>query len=263
MKRILLAALVSGAFALPVTAAAQVERLRPQNGTTVGVDVRKAFIGDDAFKWYSSLTRARVLAPINDRTFFLADWGLSIAGYEGGSDATLSNPEIGLVFGNGEGERRGFVSVVLPLAQELGDDDGSVGLGIVTDFIWPERYVSDLWSVNAGLEGGLPLGDADATKANFGLTGSVIVPTVEGADPELFARYLVGVSHDTETVRLRADLVGLGVISESGGGFGDRTIHELAFSIDGLEGGPGAYVKLPLDEQFEEINAIVGVTFTF
>ena len=72
--------------------------------------------------------------------------------------ATLSNPEIGLVFSNEHGASTGYVSVVVPIAKEFGDDDFATLTGFFADIEHPERFVPELWSINAGLTPSVPMG---------------------------------------------------------------------------------------------------------
>ena len=247
---------------LPSDADAQIDRMRDAEEATVGVQVSKAFIGDSELSWYTSTVRGRLLAPAGERVAFLADWGLSMAGTDFGSDWTLANPEVGIAFLDDDDQAVGYLSVLLPLARGFGDDDVSVFTGTVTDFTWLDRWSDNVWSVNGGYTPSLPLGDSETARFNLALTGSVIIPE-EGGDTELFSRYVLGFSQDTETLRIRGDLEGLAVISESDLSFGDRTIHQIVLGVDGLDGGPGFFVRIPVDDNLDEVDAVVGATFTF
>jgi hypothetical protein len=256
---IALTALVLGA---PEALEGQIQRMRSVEETTVGLQLSKAFIGDSGLSWYTSVLRGRILSPTGERSALLADWGVSLAGTELGRDATFLNPELGLAFVGEDHETNGYVSVILPLAEELGDDDVSAGVGFLSDFRWLDRYSEDIWSVNVAATPSAPMGDDGRTRANVEIMGSVLIPR-NGGDTDLFARYAFGISHDTETLRLRADLNGLAIISEGDLSLGERTLHELVVGLDGLNGGPGFFVKVPIDDEFEQVDAVLGVTLTF
>lgn len=240
----------------------QIQRMRSVDETTIGLQVTRPFFEGEGLSWYTSTLRARLLSPVGESSAILADWGLSIAGTELGRDATLLNPELGLAFLNGDDEMGGYVSVILPLAQEIGDDDVSVATGFMSDFRWLDRYNEDLWSINLGATPSTPVGSDGRTRLNLELVGSVIIPTND-SDTELFARYLMGLSHDTNTVRLRADLAGLAIVTEGDLSLGERTLHELVLGVDGLDGGPGLFLKVPVDDDLEAVDAVVGVSYTF
>ena len=257
-----LAGLLALVLAVPATAEAQLQRMRQADERTVGIQLAKPFIEESELSFYTSTLRARALIPTGERTAFLADWGLSLAGTEFGSDWTLGNPEVGIVLVNDEGESSAYFSVVVPLAQEFGDDDVSVFTATFTDVSWVERFSEDLWSANVGLTPSVPLAESDAVRFNLEIVGSLLIPK-DGGDTELFSRYVVGFSQDAATLRLRADLEGLAVISERGLSLGDRTVHQLVVGVDGLEGGPGAFLRFPLGDDLQRLDAVVGVTFTF
>lgn len=256
-------ALFAFALAAPDDSEAQIQRMRPSDEPTVAVQLSKAFIGESGLSWYTSTLRGRVLAPTGESTAFMADWGLSFAGTDFGSDWTMANPEVGLVFLDDEGGSTGYLSVIVPLAREFGDDDVSVFTASFTDFTWFERFSEDLWSVNAGYTPSALLGDSETARLNMELTGSAVVPRSDGGDTEFFARYAFGVSQDTETLRLRADLEGLAVISEDELSFAERTIHQIVVAVDGLEGGPGFFIRIPVDDALDQVDAVVGASFTF
>ena len=248
---------------LSVPGEAQIQRMQSADETTVGLELAKPFIGDSGLSWYTSTLRARLLAPVGETAALLADWGLSMAGTDFGSDETLSNPELGIAFLGDDGESDGYLSVILPIGRELGDDDVSVGVAAVSNFAWLDRFNEDVWSVNAGYTPETALGASGASRLNLELVGSVMIPQEGGGDNELFTRYVVGVSQDTSTLRLRADLEGLMIVSEGDLSLAERTIHQLVVGADGLEGGPGFFVRIPVDDDLEQVDAVVGATFIF
>lgn len=260
MTKILMTVVVVAVLATPLGAAGQVDHLRPSEKATVALELSKPFIGDLGLSWSSSLIRARLLAPMGRKTHFMVDWGLSHAGIDGTTSTTLSNPELGIVFSTDASVPRGFISVVLPLAQEFGDDDFATLTGLLSDLEHPERFISELWSVNAGLTPSTRVGST--TSLDFLVAGSVKIPKSDG-DTELFGRYGFGVSNETDLVRFYAQLTGLAILSEGGLSFGDRTLHHLSAGVDGLSGGPGFFVRVPLDDNVGGLDVIVGLTFTF
>jgi hypothetical protein len=244
----------------PTAVGAQLTHMAGGSDRTFGLEVGKAFIGDSGLKWYTSTVRGRLLAPLGASAHLIADWGVSIAGTDGGTDATFANPEVGIGFRNQEGKTRALLTVVLPFAFGVGDDDASVATGAITDVLWPERYADEVMSINAAVTPSTALGERTQLMADIYL--SALVPTGDG-DTELFSRYGLGVEHELDTVRLRGALEGLAILSESDLSFGDRTLHRLLLAVDGIGGGPGAFVQIPLDDELEGLDAVVGLTFTF
>lgn len=261
--RALLAAAGVFALGLPSNVEAQLQRMRSAEETTAGVELTKGFFDSSDLSFYTSVVRARVLAPISDGTAFLGEWGLSIAGSDGfGSDATLSNPEVGLAFLDGDARSKGYVSVIVPIAQGFGDGFNSVQTAVLTDFNWFERFSDDVWSVNAAITPSGALSEDGATRVDLELVGSALIPR-GGGDSELFSRYVVGLSHDTGTLRLRGDVEGLAIISQGDLSLSERTIHQLVFGVDGVRGGPGFFLRIPVDDEMEGVDLTLGATFTF
>ena len=247
--------------AAPASLEGQIQRMRLADETHTRLEISKAFLDRSGLSWYTSVVRGRLLTPMGEGTALLADWGLSIAGTDFGTDATLANPEIGLAFVGDEAEMEGYVSVLLPLATGFGDDDASVSSGAASQITWPERFTDELWSFNAGLTPSTPVSEDGATRLDFEFVAALLVPRNDG-DSELFARYALGVSHEAETVRLRADVLGLGIVTEDELSLSERTFHEVSLGVEALAGGPGAFIKIPVDDALDGIDAVVGVTWT-
>jgi len=261
--RALLAAAGVLTLGLPSNAEAQLQRMRSAQEATVGVELTKGFFEGSDLSFYTSVVRGRVLAPISDGVAFLGEWGLSIAGSDGfGSDATLSNPELGLAFLDDDARSKGYVSVIMPIARGFGDGFNSVQTAVLTDFNWFERFSDDTWSVNAAVTPSPALSEGGATRLDLELVGSALIPR-GGGDAELLSRYVVGLSHSTGTVRLRADVEGLAILSEGDLSLSERTIHQIVVGMNGVDGGPGFFLRIPVDDQMEGVDLTLGATFTF
>ena len=91
------------------------------------------------------------------------------------------------------------------------------------------------------------------------------IPT-EGGSAEGLARYGGFVEHRSESGRFGLELTGLAILTESGGGFGDRTSHELGVSVGGRRGGvtPTLFARVPIDGDLRDlVTATVGVRLEF
>lgn len=260
MKRYLAIAMAIACF--PSVARAQLDQMRSGPDARYGIELARGFYEGDGLAWYTSTLRGRMLAPISPSARLLVDVGLSLAGVDdGGADGTFANPELGLVFVDEAGESRGHLTVVLPIGFELGDDDVSTGSGFLTDFFRPDRWADDLVSVNAGVTPRAALGDA--TELTSELTAAAMIPTADNGDAELFARYALGLRHRTPALRLSGSIEGFAIVSQGDLSLGERTLHRLLLAIDGTNGGPGLFVRVPLDEDLEGIDAVLGLTFAF
>lgn len=227
--------------------------------TRVGMEVSKTIFEEAEFDFYTSVIRGRLLTPMNDRVYFSADIGLSIAGSEFASSTTLSNPEVGVLIAGDDGRTRGYATVVLPLAQEFGDDDFATGLGILYDIERIDRFPPDLWSVNAVATPVIDVGQN--AEMHLVMGGSVVIPKEEG-DAELFGRYGVSLARQWERFRIGAELSGYGIVSEGGLSLSERTIHQVSLKA-GRSAGSGLFVRVPLDDELQGVDAIVGVSWVF
>lgn len=255
---------IAGAIVLtPAAAVAQVSSLDATTVPTGAVELSHPFFSESGLRWYSSTLRARLLVPVGPTARLIADWGVSLAGDDGGTDATFANPEIGIRFGNTAGTVHATLTAILPLGFGIGDDDLSVATGFYTDPFWPERYIDDVVSINGGFGLRAPLTDRVFIVPDIGL--SVLIPTndANGGDAELFSRYGLALVYAAGPVRLRGGVEGMAVLSEEGLTFGERTAHRALFAVESSRGGPGLFVRVPLDDDFGEVNAVVGVMYTF
>jgi len=246
---------------LPSVGHAQLTQMRATPDTRFGIELTKGFYDEADLSWYTSVVRGRFLLPVSQTGRLFADVGVSIAGAEGtGMDGTTTNPELGLVFVDEDDDPRGYLSIVVPVRASFGDDDISAGTGVLTDLFRLDRFVEEIVTVNAGFTPMIQIDEA--TDLTTELTAAAFIPTGDG-DAELFARYGLGVRHTTSTVRLRGGIEGFAIVSEGDLSLGERTIHRLAFGVDGPNGGPGLFLQVPLSEELDAIRAVVGFTYAF
>jgi hypothetical protein len=259
MKRFL--SIATAIACIPSAADAQLSEMRAGQATRYGVELTRGLYEGDGLAWYTSTVRGRVLTPLSASARLLVDAGLSLAGVGGGGmDGTFTNPELGVVFVDEDNEARAHFTVVLPIGFGFGDDDASVGTGFLTDLHRPDRYFDELFSVNAGITPRASVGAS--TSLTSELTAAALIPRNDG-DAELFARYGIGLRHDANVVRLSSRLEGFAIVSQGNLSFGERTLHRVVLSAERPQSGPGFFVQVPLDEDLQGIDAVVGFTFVF
>lgn len=245
----------------PDVAQAQLTYLEPSSQPTVGLELARTFLDDGgALAWYTSTVRARALVPVSASAHLFADWGVSIGGADDGVDMTFANPEVGIGFGSSESATTGRLTAVLPLGFGIGDDDLSALTGFLSDGFWPERYLDDLISVSGAVTPRIALNESATFVSDIQL--SALIPTNEG-DTELISRYAFGFTVDPRRVRVRGALEGLALLSGDDLSFSERTLHRIVLAVEGIEGGPGIFVRIPIDDQLDGADATVGLTFTF
>jgi len=200
------------------------------------------------------------------RSSFFANVPLVYASFDGTSSTMLGNLEVGIALRTEDGEALGSVSMILPLAQELSDDDFATAVGVMADILHFDRYASDVFSVNGMLTPGKTL--ENGARVGFKVGASVWIPKKgdDGGDTELLARYGAFFSYPGSSVRFAAELNGLAIASEDDISISERTLHELALSVGWAIGStrPEIFVRLPLDENIREVvTANVGVRLIF
>jgi len=245
-------------------AEAQVADIQVPAGSGGAVEVTRPFF-DDADDLSSLIIRGTFFMEMGARRSLFANVPLVYASFDGTSSTMLGNPEVGIALRTEDGEALGSVSLILPLAQELSDDDFATAVGIMADNLHFDRYASDVFSVNGMLTPGTTL-ESGAT-VGFKVGASVWIPKGDdGGDMELLARYGAFFSYPGPSVHFAAELNGLGIVSEDDLSFSERTLHELALSVGWASGStrPEIFVRIPLDEDIREVvTANVGVRLVF
>jgi hypothetical protein len=256
---------VAGVLVLAVPPAeAQVADILIPAGSGGAVEVTKPFF-DEADGLSSFIFRGTFFMEVGDRSSLFANVPLVYASDDGTSSTTLGNPEVGIALRTADGEALGSVSVVLPLAQDLSDDDYAAFVGALADNLHSDRYSSEVFSVNGMLTPGTTL-ESGAT-VGFKAGASIWIPRGDnGGDAEVLARYGAFFSHSGSSVRFAAELNGFAIVSEGDLSFTERTLHELALSVGRASGGtrPEVFVRVPLDEDIRDfLTANVGVRLVF
>lgn len=263
MRLLIGLATVALTIAPPIPACAQV--MNPLVPATSGgaVDITKPFLDGSEFGTITSIVRPTVFIGLGERSTLVARVPLVIATSEGqSSSTTLGNVDVGIDFHDENGVPRGSLSVILPTAQEFGDDDYATGVGILSDVLHAERYSSELWSAHGTLTPTRPI---DGGMIGMRIGGSVWVPKGDG-DTEFLARYGAFLSHTSGSALFGLELEGVAIVSESDLSASERTMHEIGGSI-GLaldRWTPELFVRVPIDGDVRDyVSANVGLRVTF
>ena len=62
---------------------------------------------------------------------------------------------------------------------------------------------------------------------------------------------------------MRGGVEGFALLSVEDASFSERTLHRIVLGLDRIGGGPGIFVQLPLDDELDALDAVLGVTVTF
>ncbi len=83
-----------------------------------------------------------------------------------------------------------------------------------------------------------------------------------GDDVELFISYSAQAGYESERFSVVGGVTGRALLTEEGGGFDERSVHQLGFNASvGLgKARPGVHFRLPLDENLKDtLDAVAGI----
>ena len=180
------------------------------------------------------------------------------------SESALGNAYIGMHLTSHLSERTKSVfsmGLHLPTASEDDDSQEAAFLGLLANFHQARRVLPNHWTIYANmawrmesLEGGI---------FGFEIGPEVWIPEGDiDADAELLFHYGFSGGAGTRHFAFLAEFMGLFVATESGGDFGDRFEHHLAFGV-GLRNytvRPSLWYQIPLhDDLRETVNGVIGL----
>lgn len=248
--------------ARPPAAAGQLDNPAPVDETEVRLELAKPFLEGD-FGFSTAILRGRVLVPLREGTSLIVGAGIAHATFgDAPSSQTLSNPVVGLVYGDRDGFQ-GHVTLHLPLAREFGDDDYATGVGIVTFYQGFEEWLPDVVTLGAGGTFRRSLDSGGNVGVRVG--ARLMIPTgdLEG-DPELFPLSGAFVELPAGEADVRLEVSGQALLTESDLSLGQRTVFGAEASVT-LPGriGPEIFLGVPLDGGARaSLDAVLGVRVT-
>ncbi len=134
-------------------------------------------------------------------------------------------------------------------------------VGLVGDFMDGEAYAEDLLTIRG------TVGYRHRSPSNYGLRVALrptyLVPVGNASgDSELFLDYGIQGGYESERASLGMVFNGRALVTESGGGIGERTVHEMGVggSMTFGQFRPGVIIRIPVDRGLSEsLNYSVGV----
>jgi hypothetical protein len=255
------------AFALPMPSAAILGQSlwKPQTSEkSMGLEISKPFLDGGHLSVLSTTSFLWVQWPIHEKIQFVGELPLAYGSYDdefgGESDFVLGNPYLGLRFGEDGSKLSGQFGVRLPVTPS--HSNPALGVGLFSDFIsrpgafWPDNVpVTGTVAYQVRNEQGLVLqvtGGADAWIATESGYGDRV---------EAWGLYGARAGYDNQVWAFSGGLAGRAILTESGGSFADRTVHELGLDIGYLDTQvqPNLFVRFPLDKGLREnLNLVVG-----
>lgn len=267
MKRNLLSAVCMGLLVIlssrPLSGQTFLLQTPPEEKTQVGLRfMRPNFAGDAGLSTFAGTYDLYVNAPVSAKLHLVGS--LPFSNFD--SDRGSSESAIGDIY-LGVQARQGPSNVsfgaFLPTASE--DKFSAFLIGLLGNFYELQRSLPNTLT----LYGNYAYRYHHAEGAIFGLElgPQVFIPTEsDGGDVEVFAHYgLAGGFHFSHAA-LFAELLGVAVLSEDVGDFGDRFTHLIAFGaqLTNYPVRPGIFYQIYLDEDInDELDGVLGIKVEF
>ena len=229
--------------------------------------IKPSFENDSNLAFFSSVWYLYGRFPVGVNVAILADLPISFVSESGGDESEFmpGNPFLGVEFQRPVSPIYGHFGVKIPLAA---DDNFSAALfGILADYDNLSAFTTDALPVV------LRIGRREITPEGFYsnvLIGGELIFFTEGGfgddtDPELLLTYQALVGYDSGKARFAAGFTGLALATESDGSFAENSIHQIILQVNSVfdQIRPGIVIRLPVDEDFEDlIDFVVSLTLS-
>ncbi|UCE41130.1 MAG: hypothetical protein JSV17_17125 [Candidatus Aminicenantes bacterium] len=180
-----------------------------------------------------------------------------------GAQQTFGNPYFGLEYHPRRTALFFELGVRAPLATGIEGENGEATInGGLTDFV--DR--AEAFATNAiPVTGFVNYIFSSRTGFSLRLRGgpSFWFASGDREESETFIMYSAQVFYETDIFRFGGGFSGRYSASMEDGDFGERSMHQLTFGLDIILGmfRPGAYIRIPLDEEYKEIiDTVIGIS---
>ncbi len=224
--------------------------------------LRPDFKGDDSLSFFSGAYDLTVSIPVGSQLNIVGALPFATLGVEDETESGIGNIYLGLRHRLKSTAEKGLslsLGVFLPTMPE---DKWSVFLmGVYSNYYEFQKYMPNVLTVYGNVayhhikSEGLMLGMEIGPK--------LAIPTKDSeGDTELFLHYGLSAGFRTGGVAFKAELAGIGIITEEADNFGDRFVHMLAFGVQWVRGSirPGIFYKIYLKEELRDIvSGVIGI----
>jgi hypothetical protein len=169
------------------------------------------------------------------------------------TESSIGNIYVGLQHRLNSGAEKFFsasLGVFLPTAPE--DKPGPMFMGIFTNYYELQKYFPNVLTIS----GNVAYHRIKSNDFIFGveLGPNIFIPTKDDGETEVYIHYGLTAGYRFNTVDLKAELVGIGIITEDVDEFGDRFINDLAFGVHWNRGAfrPGVFYKISLKKDIRD-----------
>ncbi len=241
---------------------AQFVRHPPSAVPSVYADLEKPFYVDDDLSGLSSQLEVGFVIPTRPNLGVYGNVGMSYADQTSRpSSLTLSNVEVGVLFGGTEGTFA-ELSFTLPVARALTTAGYAAEAAFRADPEQPEEFAPDAVSI------GFTLTPRWTLESGWlvGGSGGLRIFTPNGGSSDLYARFGAFAERIFGTARLGAEVTGSTLLGQSQRSLAARTVNQLTLfgGLPARLSSPHVFLRLPIENQAQGLtNAILGLRLVF
>jgi len=183
-----------------------------------------------------------------------------------GSETLIGNPYLGIEAR--PSARHAPLSVIgrVGFRPPLASDEkwSAVEIGYITCFDRLEAFIPNYWSITFGL--GHSHASENGVRYATNIDGVVMLPTEDGPDTEMFLNYNFEIWFQAPKFRFGAGFAGRWQATAEDTDFSEASVHQMGlagvFDLGSFD--PGFHVRIPIDDDFNEIlDYVYGVSFSF
>jgi hypothetical protein len=241
---------------------AQFVRHPPSADPSVYTDFEKPFYVDDDLSGLSSQFEVGFVIPTRPNLGVYGNVGVSYADQSSRpSSLTLSNVEVGVLFGKSEGTFA-ELSFTLPVARAITTAGYAAEAAFRADPEQPEEFAPDALSV------GFTLTPRWTLESGWlvGGSGGLRVFTPNGQSSDLYARFGAFAERMFGSARIGAEVTGSTLLGQSQRSLAARTVNQLTLfgGLPERPASPHVFLRLPIENQAQGLtNAILGLRLVF
>ncbi len=227
------------------------------------------YVDEEDLSFLTSVTFLSARFPVTRNIVFSGELPFSYVnwdipqGPDLGAKQTFGNPYLGLEFHLRQTPLFFELGARVPLTAGIDDENGEATVnGGLTDLVdRAEAFATDAVPVSGFVNYIL----SSRTGFSLRLRGgpSFWFASGDREETETFILYSVQAFYETGILRFGGGFSGRYLATADNGDFSERSLHQLTFGVDIILGmfRPGAYIRIPLDEEYKEmISSVFGIS---
>lgn len=274
----------SGAFvagfgiwlALVTPVKAQSNWMLERNRRVVSIEwLKPSFSEDRGLTFFTSIFNLSARLPMNDNNTFVAEIPYAKYGYEykdeyfgddySRKESTIGNVYLGVELGKQDDPVFTELGVRLPMVSD--DKYGAQSIGLFGDWDRLDAFVEDIVPFTMRVNSLVRHESGFVTRVRVGPEIWYVTDKDAKDKFEMFLLYSLHGGFETETFGMGLGLNGrMWATLGEGSDLADKTIHQLDFNFFGKFKNvrPGVYMRVPVDDDLEEIlDSVLGLRLDF